>query len=294
VTPTTAPAGLTGQLTVRGTGSVNFGSAGVSFKMGGQQSANTAVYTFTGAQLQNIFNVSQGQINFNLTSSYNLAARLLLPQYSYRDVFDGFDNSQELFLFQVQAEQGRLIFCYNTGGTSTQSYWVPAGTENTLFGQGVTLQVKLAWSGSSLNLYLNGTLVNTTSYTQATPNWTSTSSFTLGANDPHYYGGGYFSCDDVIGGFQAQNLASSTPALHGDVERGGAIGRVHRGIGLDNTLLKVSASVTVAAGATAAGFTATAGSIASNQTSSLKATLNGSSQSVSIALTAPAAGPPAP
>ena len=212
---------------------MNFGSGGVSLETSGFQNANTAFYTFTGAQLQNIFNVSQGQINFNLTSSYNLAARLLLPQYSYRDVFDGFDNSQELFLFQVQAEQGRLIFCYNTGGTSTQSYWVPAGTENTLFGQGVTLQVKLAWSGSSLNLYLNGTLVNTTSYTQATPNWTSTSSFTLGANDPHYYGGGYFSCDDVIGGFQAQNLASSTPALHGDVERGGAIGRVHGGIGLE-------------------------------------------------------------
>src|ERR1039458_9177302 len=76
----------------RGTGSVNFGSSGVSFETGGQQNDNTAFYTFTGAQLQNIFNVSQGQINFNLTSSYNLAARLLLPQYSYRDVFDGFDN----------------------------------------------------------------------------------------------------------------------------------------------------------------------------------------------------------
>ena len=208
VTPATAPAGLTGQLTVRGTGSVNFGSSGVSFETGGQQNDNTAFYTFTGAQLQNIFNVSQGQINFNLTSSYNLAARLLLPQYSYRDVFDGFDNGQELFLFQVQAEQGRLIFCYNTGGTSTQSYWVPAGTEDALFGQGVTLPVKLAWSGSSLNLYLNGTLVSTTSYGPATPNWTSASSFTLGANDPHVYGGGYFSCDDAIGGFQALNLAS--------------------------------------------------------------------------------------
>jgi hypothetical protein len=188
---------------------VNFGSGGVSLETSGFQNANTAFYTFTGAQLQNIFNVSQGQINFNLTSSYNLAARLLLPQYSYRDVFDGFDNSQELFLFQVQAEQGRLIFCYNTGGTSTQSYWVQAGTEDTLFGQGVTLQVKLAWSVSSLNLYLNGTLVSTTSYSPATPNWTSASSFTLGANDSHVYGGGYFSSDDAIGGFRALNLANN-------------------------------------------------------------------------------------
>jgi hypothetical protein len=49
----------------------------------------------------------------------------------------------------------------------------------------------------------------------------------------------------------------------------------------------------VAAGTGSAGFTATAGSIASNQSASVTATLNGRSQSVSIALTAPAARPPA-
>ena len=209
VTPSAGPAGLTGRLTVRGTGAVNFSLAGASFTMGGQQDANTAFYTFTGTQLQNIFNVSQGQMGFYLTSSYNLAARLALPQYSYRDVFDGFDNSQELFLFQVQAEGGRLIFCYNTGGASPQSYVVPAGTEDTLFGQGVKLLISLVWDGSTVNLFLNGKLVNSTSYSVATPNWTSTSSFTLGANDPHAYGGGYFSCDDAISGFQAQNPASA-------------------------------------------------------------------------------------
>jgi len=210
VTPTTAPPGLTGQLNVRGNGSVNFVSRGVAFELGGFQNAYTAFYTFTGAQLQSVFNVNQGQISFNLTSSYNLDARLQSPQNT-EQVFDGFDNSQDLFLFQVQATMGRLGFVYNTGGTIVQSYWFPAGTEDTLFGQGVTAQVKLAWSGGSLNLYLNGTLVNTTPYTPALPNWTSTSSFTLGADDPHAYGGGYFSCVDPIGGFQALNLAGNGP-----------------------------------------------------------------------------------
>jgi hypothetical protein len=45
----------------------------------------------------------------------------------------------------------------------------------------------------------------------------------------------------------------------------------------------------VAAGATSAGFTAKAGTIATNQSASVTATLNGGSQTVSIALTAPPA-----
>jgi hypothetical protein len=313
LTPTVAPTGLTGLVTVRGTGSLNFGSNGVAFGMGGQQNGNTAFYTITGSQIQNIFNVSQGQISFNLTSSYNLAARQALPQYSYRDVFDGFDNSQELYLFQVQAEYGRLIFGYNTGGTTVQSYYVPAGTEDTLFGQGVTVQVKLTWSGSSQSLYLNGTLVSTASYTPATPNWTSTSSFTLGASDPHSYGGGYFSSDDTVGAFQAQNTASSgapaapaatvtsvlcsasSLASSGSTTCTATLSAAAPASGTsvalasNNALLTVPSSVTVAAGATSAGFTATAGTIATNQSASVTATLSGSSQSASLALTAPAA-----
>jgi hypothetical protein len=311
VTPTTAPAGLTGQLTVRGSGSVNYASNGVSFKTGGQQNGNTAFYSFTGSQLQNVFNVSQGQISFNLTSSYAFAARQQLPQYSYRDVFDGFDNSQELFIFQVQAEYGRLIFYYNTGGTSAQGYWVPAGTEDTLFGQGVAVQVKMVWNAGTLNLYLNGTLVSTNSYTPATPNWTSTSSFTFGANDQHVYGGGYFSCDDVISGFQVQNTANSSSASSPTVSSlqcsptslaSGASANCtvtlsaaspsngsSVSLASNNTLLTVPSSVAVASGATSAGFAVTAGTVSSSQASSVTASLSGTSQSASISLTAPAA-----
>jgi hypothetical protein len=57
----------------------------------------------------------------------------------------------------------------------------------------------------------------------------------------------------------------------------------------NSALLSAPSSVTVAAGAVSAGFTATAGQISSNQSARVTATLNGSSQSASIALTAPTA-----
>ena len=206
VTPTVGPAGLKGSLTVRGTGSVNFApSNGVSFKVGGQQNQNTAFYNFTGSQVKNMFNMSQGKVSFNLKSSYSFAARQQLPQNNNRMVFDVYDNSRELFDFQVQAANGRLILYYNTGSTVNQYYYLPAGQEDSLFGAGVTLQVQLSWDGKNTSLYLNGNLVNETPYKGATANWTNNSSFTFGAGDPHSYGGGYFACDDVIGNFQTIN-----------------------------------------------------------------------------------------
>jgi hypothetical protein len=57
----------------------------------------------------------------------------------------------------------------------------------------------------------------------------------------------------------------------------------------NSALLSAPSSVTVPAGAASAAFTATAGSVASNQSARVTATLNGSSQSASIALTAPTA-----
>ena len=196
------------KLVVSGTGSVNFPSGGVSFKTGGQQNTNTAYYYSQGAQVGQAFNVNQGQIGFNLQSSYAFAAREALPQYNYRQVFDAWDNSQELFFFQVQAVYGRLSFYYNMGGTSGVTYVVPSGTEDALFGTGVAMNVNMVWDGSNMNLYLNGNLVNKTPYSKATPNWTSTASFTFGADDPHVgWGGGFYSCDDIIGNFQVQNPA---------------------------------------------------------------------------------------
>ena len=191
---------------VRGTGSVNFAPAGVSFKSGGQQNTNTAAYYYQGSQVGQKIGVNQGQVSFNLTSSYSYAARSALPEYNYRQVFDVWDNSQDLFFFQVQAVWGRLSFYYNMGGKTGVTYYVPTGTEDALFGAGVAMNVSMVWDGSNMSLYLNGKLANKTSYTKATPNWTSTSSFTLGATDPHVgWGGLFYSCDDMIANFQVSN-----------------------------------------------------------------------------------------
>jgi len=67
-------------------------------------------------------------------------------------------------------------------------------------GNGVTMQVAITWAGSTLDLYLNGTLVKSTRYTPPTPNWTNASVFDLGAYEYQAFGG-YDSCDDIIGEF---------------------------------------------------------------------------------------------
>jgi hypothetical protein len=77
---------------------------------------------------------------------------------------------------------------------------VPSGTEDTLFGNGVTLKVALRWDGSVLNLYLNDILVKSSPYTIPTANWTAASIFDLGAYE-YQNSGGYNSSDDVIDEF---------------------------------------------------------------------------------------------
>ncbi len=120
----------------------------------------------------------------------------LAPRYAF-DVRDGSGN--HLFYFLTQVVSGRLQFTYETGGAA-QFYYVPQGMENALFGSGVVLQVSLSWNGSSLNLYLNNTLVKSSANTPATPNWTTASNFDLGA---YQYStvGGYNVSDDIIDEF---------------------------------------------------------------------------------------------
>jgi hypothetical protein len=157
---------------------------------------NNAYYHFTGAALGNVFNLAQGQISFALTSRYNFQQRATTS--SYRAVVDVHDNdpSNHVIYFITQVISGRLVIGYVVGGAS-QYYYVPAGTEDQVLGSGVTLQVGLAWSGNALNLYLNGTLVQSSPYTQAPANWSSASVFDLGAYE--YANSGYDSNDDIIG-----------------------------------------------------------------------------------------------
>jgi hypothetical protein len=204
VTPAMAPSGFTGKVVANGSGSVNFTPAqagnGVYF-LNCCVNTNNVYYKFTGTTVGNIFNANAGQVSFDLTSRYSFAQRKALPT-SRRFAFDVRDgNGTHEFNFLTQFFSGYLQFLYMVGGVE-QSYDVPKGTEDTLFGDGVTMQVTIAWSGSTAKLYLNNTLVSTTAYTVPAPNWSAASNFDLGAYEYLQFGG-YFSSDDVISGFTA-------------------------------------------------------------------------------------------
>ena len=202
VTPSIGPAGFTGAVVVRGSGSVNFTPAvvgnGVYF-LNCCSNTNMAYYKFSSATLGSIFNMSQGQVSFYLKSRYSFAQRKANAagqRYAF-DVRDG--NGTHLFNFMTQVYSGNLVFTYSAAGASSY-YYVPSGTEDTLFGNGVALQVTLAWDGANLKLYLNNTLVNSTAYTPAAANWTAASLFDFGAYEYLTFGG-YNSEDDIIDEF---------------------------------------------------------------------------------------------
>ena len=147
-------------MVVNGTGSVNFVSGqtgdGVYF-LNCCTNANQAYCRFTGAPIGNIFNMNQGKISFTLQSRYSFAQRqatAATPRYAF-DVRDG--NGTHLFYFMTQCPAQLFFSCtrqpaqHNTIGS--------AGTEDTLFGNGVALNVSLEWGASGLNLYFNGVLV---------------------------------------------------------------------------------------------------------------------------------------
>jgi hypothetical protein len=159
---------------------------------------NNAFYKFTGSSLGSIFNVGQGQITFYLKSRYTFAQRRANAS-SPRYVFDVRDANGHQFYFLTQVSSGFLQFTYAVAGTS-QYYFVPQGTEDTLFGNGVILKVSLVWDGSKTMLYLNDNLARTTSYTVPTPNWTAASLFSLGSYQ-YFSAGGYNVSDDIIDEF---------------------------------------------------------------------------------------------
>ena len=202
VTPSIAPAGFTGAVTLNGTGSVNFSPAqtgnGVYF-MNCCLDVNNAYYKFTGSALGNIFNLNQGQITFSLKSRYTFAQRganASSPRYAF-DVRDG--NGNHLFYFLTQVSGGLLFFNYAIAGTAQYAY-LPAGTEDATFGSGMVLQVQLSWNAGVTNLYLNGTLVKSAPYSIPASNWSAASVFDVGAYEYQTFGG-FYGLDDVIDEF---------------------------------------------------------------------------------------------
>jgi hypothetical protein len=204
VTPSIGPAGFTGSTIVQPTGSINFAptqsGTGVYF-LNCCTNTGTAYYKFVGTAIGNVFNASQGQVSFSLQSRYTFAQRqtsAAAPRYTF-DVRDGSGN--HLFYFQTQVTAGRLVFTYRAGSATTSGfYYVPLGTEDALYGNGVNLNVSMSWNGSSVSLYLNNNLVQTTAYTATTPNWSSSTIFDLGAFEYLTYGG-YNVSDDIIDQF---------------------------------------------------------------------------------------------
>src|SRR6185295_15847625 len=137
-----------------------------------------------------------GQITFYLKSRYSFAQRQAsasAPRYAF-DVVDG--NDQHLFYFLTQVTGGYLFFNYGIAG-SLQYAYLPQGTEDTQFGNGVTLKVKMMWDGSVAKLYLNDNLVQQSSYVIPTPNWSAASNLDLGAYEYLFYGP-FNASDDII------------------------------------------------------------------------------------------------
>jgi thermitase len=212
VNPAVAPSGMAGRVVVNGAGSVNYApaqSGNGAYFLNCCTNTNNAYYQFTGSGIGNSFNVAQGQVTFYIKSRYSFAQRqssAASPRYS----FDVRDASGHQFYFLTQIVSSRLQFSY-AAGASAQYYYVPAGNEDTLFGGGVLLKVALAWNSTAgtMTLSLNDTPVKTTAYTKSAPNWTSASTFDLGAYEYLSYGG-YDVLDDILDEFTVTGPAAKT------------------------------------------------------------------------------------
>ncbi|HEU0114927.1 MAG TPA: hypothetical protein VFQ80_09625, partial [Thermomicrobiales bacterium] len=205
VTATTAPAGLTGKVVVRGAGAAAYSPLphgdGLSFTKGGAQNSNTALIAFSGAPVSALFNLQQGDLAFYVKSRHSFADRAaILPAAT---VFQTDDGSRRIAYFSCDISAGRLVFHFGAAGGNGY-YYVPAGQENAVFGQGVIAKFRLAWTASALKLYVNDSLAATFAFTPLTPAWRSNASFTIGATSLNYFSGGYYAIDDSVADFTIQ------------------------------------------------------------------------------------------
>ena len=218
VTPTFGP---TGTFVKSGTGAVNHnlvsaGNNGVYFTPGGQQNTNKAYYKISGTQLGTLFSTSGGEATFTMKSLQTFAARTTNSRVR---VFDVYDNTQRVFTFFVQkTTTPRLILSWIVGGAPTgnptHDYFVPVGQEDTLYGNNVSLGIRITWSGTSSSLFLNGsgTAAYTANYTPLTPSWTAASALYFGAQYDGTAGNdGFFGCTDVIDEFKVYSSNANNP-----------------------------------------------------------------------------------
>lgn len=200
VNPAIPAPGTTGAVVVNGGGSVNVTQGSGVYFLNCCSNVNNAYYKFGGAGIGNVFGAGAGQISFTLQSRYSFAQRqstAAAPRYAF-DVRDG--NAVHQFYFMTQVVSGRLVFYYLVDGTPYYFY-VPAGTEDQLFGSGVNLNVTMTWDGVTGSLYLNNALAGSVRLSgTGTASWNASSNFDLGAYESQTFGG-YNVSDDAISDF---------------------------------------------------------------------------------------------
>jgi hypothetical protein len=313
VAPTVIPAGLTGTLLRTGAGSADFLPArtgnGLSFKQGGSQNKNSAFLRFRGANVKDVFGGAKGDITFYLKSTRTFAERKTRLSW----VFDVYDASARKFSFSVNSVGSRLHFLYQLAGSSLKSYTVPAGSEEAVFGKDAVAKVRLAWDGAAISFYLNDTLAQTTPHSGGTANWSTKSTFMVGASGSTVdSGAGFYSFDDVVDEFivsaPASSAAATAPAgvsavtctpstltsastaqcavtLTSPAPAGGTTAVLTA----NNPALTAPASLDIPAGATSATFTVSAASpIVAAGTAVVNATVAQTSGACSLTLTPPA------
>jgi chitodextrinase len=193
-----ATVGPAGTLRVRGSGAVNFATAGGVYFTRCCTNVNNANYEFTGTSIGTIFNEQSGQISFSLTSRQNWQTR---KTETYRTVFTVQDvPGNNIFSFAIATVADRLSLAYRLGSTAANNHYIPAGQEDVVFGTGKTIAVRLTWDGATRRLYLNGALASTTTYTPVDATWSSASVLTIGGNNSPP-AGVYNVSDDVISEF---------------------------------------------------------------------------------------------
>jgi len=184
---------------VNGAGAFKFAPAAIGegvYFLNRCAGTDNAYYRFSGDSLGTLFDVNSGEIDFYLVSRMSYATRLAQGMGPFRTVF-GVEDTPQHFLFSFLILPG--CFAYRLGATAADYFYLPKGQEDLLFGEGVTLKVKLRWDGVYRYLYLNERLVQKTTYSKAAANWSAGSMFVLGGADAGY--GVYNSSDDVINGF---------------------------------------------------------------------------------------------
>ena len=216
VTPAVGPVGNL----VNTGGSVNFAPAAVGNGVYFVNCCNlrpNAYYRFTGTQLASIVS-AKGEVDFTLISRQSWAQRR--TNSDYRSVFDVEDTTgHKVLRFFVDNNSGTGIRLFYAVPGTAQSYYVPSGQEDAIFGLGKALAVKITWDGINMRLYQNGSLVQTTPYTPVTPSWSSQSVFTLGGANYYTYGAAN-ACDDIIDEFTVLTSASTADTTAPSVPTG--------------------------------------------------------------------------